>query len=113
MATPTEIINKALLDTHTSSDNYDPATVGIEALNIVSDIINNEIVQNVREDYFWDRLRVDTIDLQNEYNIVSWEITWAWQASTSVNIKKVIKMKRILFLLIFIISLGSNQFTSL
>jgi hypothetical protein len=68
---PADIIAKALLDTSTDSDNYDPATVGIEALNIVSDEVNNEIVQGVKEDYYWDRLKVDTIDLQNEYNITT------------------------------------------
>ena len=89
---PADIIAKALLDTSTDSDNYDPATVGIEALNIVSDEVNNEVVQVVKEDYFWDRLKVDTIDLQNEYNITTAWITWDWVASTSVNVKKVNKI---------------------
>lgn len=89
---PSEIIAKALLDTHTNSENYDPATVWIEALNIVSNTINNQIVETVREDYFWDEFKVDTVIWQTEYKIVEGEIAWDWVADTEVNIKKVNKL---------------------
>lgn len=91
MSTTPEIIAKALLDSHTDSTNYDPATVGLEAMNIVSDEINNEIVKVVKEDYFWDRLLVDSVLNQSEYNITTWTVTWD-SVSTVVNIKKASKL---------------------
>lgn len=88
---PSVIIDKALTDTHTNSTNYDPATLWLEALNIVSDYINNEIVQSVREDYFWDYQRVVSVVWQSEYVIKTWQVNWDW-TSTTVNIKKVNKL---------------------
>jgi len=90
--TPAEIIAKALLDTDTHSSNFDPDTVGIEALNIVYDEVNNFIVENVKEDYFWDKFLVSTVDLQSEYNISSATLTWDSTPDTEVNIKKVNKV---------------------
>ena len=90
--TPAEIINKSLLDTHTSSANYELATVWIEALNIVSDYINNEVVQNVRENYFWNEFKVDSVINQSEYNISTAWMTWDSTPDVSVNLKKVNKV---------------------
>lgn len=90
--TPVELIAKWLLDTHTNSANYDPATDWLDALNIVSDYINNQIVQSVREDYFWDRVKVNTVADQWEYDITTASINWKWTADTSVNIKKISKL---------------------
>jgi len=66
---PADIIAKALLDTHTDSVNYDPETLGLEALNIVNNEINNQIVSSVKEDYFWDEFTMDSVIGQAEYNI--------------------------------------------
>ena len=89
---PSAIIDKALLDTHTNSAEYDPATKWIVALNIVYDEVNNQIVENVREDYFWDVFKVTTVDSQVEYNISTAWITWDGVPDTPVNLKKVNKV---------------------
>ncbi len=88
---PTAIIEKALLDTHTNSDNYEIATDWIQALNLVNNYINNEIVQNVREDYFADSFHANSVIWQSEYKIVKWEVYWDW-VLTEVYIKKINKV---------------------
>ena len=91
MAIPQAIITEAQLNTHTSEDDYPSATNGIQALNNVSDYINNQIVTIVREDYFWDTFLVDTVVGQSEYNIYEGVTNWDW-VDTTVNIKRVNKL---------------------
>jgi len=83
---PTEIINKALLDTHTDSGNYDPTTVWLEALNIVRDEVINDIVSLVKEDFYWDEVKATSIIWESEYNIE--QIQW----TPALDIKKINKL---------------------
>lgn len=91
MSTPVEIINDALLDTHTNANNYNPETKGLRALNRVSDKINNEITKRAKSSYFWDFFRQDTVVWQSEYNFEVWEVFWDWD-EYDVNIKEISKV---------------------
>ena len=92
MSTPAEIIDKALLDTHTDANDYDPQTDWLDALNIVSNEVNNSLAE-MKEDYFWDRFFTDTVSWQSEYDIEQWLVQWAWiLPKISVNIKEINKL---------------------
>lgn len=92
MSTPAEIIKEAQDNTHTNENNYPAATDWIRALNAVSDHINNEIVKNVNEYYFWDTFLIDTELNQTEYNIKTWKVAWDWSdPKIDVYIKEVTK----------------------
>ncbi len=69
MSTPLESIDDALLDTHTDSSNYDPATLWIRAYNKVYEEVINDIVTYVKEDFFWDFVRTDSVIWQSELDI--------------------------------------------
>lgn len=92
MSTPAKIISTAQLRTHTNENNFPAATDGIDALNDVNDMINNEIVKRGKSQYFWDFFRQDSVIDQTEYNFEQWLVAWDGVANTIVNIKEISKV---------------------
>lgn len=82
--TAQDIITLARDLTHTTSTQISDEQIN-RYLNIAYHELENEIVQKVNEDYFWDFFITDTVENQNEYTLPISSSTTEW-------VKKVISV---------------------
>ena len=75
--TVSEIIWLARTLTHTTPTQVTD-TVALQYLNIVYHNIENTIITDVNEDYFWDKFTTDLIDWQNEYVLQTASFSSNW-----------------------------------
>lgn len=65
------LVDRARRLAYVDSTQYSD-TVAIEDLNIIYHDIENTIITEVSEDFFWDYFTADTVIWQEEYNLPTW-----------------------------------------
>lgn len=68
-----DVVNRARRLAYVDSSQYSDV-VAIEDLNIIYHDIENTIITEVSEDFFWDYFTADTVIWQEEYNLPTWLI---------------------------------------
>lgn len=67
--TPLQIIQKAS-EGKISASEYVPATEGIRDLNIIYDDFVSDIISELWESHYWNRIKASLVSGQEEYNII-------------------------------------------